>query len=996
MNVMADPEPLDVAVRAHTVRVSKPTRPFATSSSRKLPVAEPSGDVLVFDCETTTDPTQSLLFGCWRYYRCTPDGLVCAEEGLFYSDDLPETRPAEFAILRDTTAMTASSAEFDGARVRLLSRSQFISQVFYPAAYDNCATVVGFNLPFDIARIAIDATPGRGRDLGGFSFILAEGNKTKGHKERKHLPRVQVKHLNSHAAFIRFATPYKAIKKWKGDFVDLRTLTFGLTGKGHSLKSACAAFGSPDKADTGEHGTITADYIRYARRDVQCTAELYRACIDALHALGLPIRASDVYSSASLAKSVLDVLGITPHHGRPNPLSDDMHGAFMSAFYGGRAECRIRQTEVPVSLLDFTSMYPTVFALMNLHRYSIAAQVGTSDATELVRGLLATVAENPDVLFDPAIWHQLVGIALLKPDSDIVPIRARYNSNKESYNIASSSLTDDKTSLWFPIADLIASAALTRRPPKISRAVRLTAHGQLPGLTPWTMPGGRVLDPTVDSPWPAMIEHRQQVRNDQQIPKTIRDRIQLFLKITSNAGGFGIYAEQNPQRLPKSERAQVEVYDGTDETFLADTSAPEQPGRYAFPPLAAVITGAARLLLAMLEREVTNRGGSWAFADTDSMAIVATKQGGLIPCAGGAHRDSFGQEYIRALTQAQVNDIRARFQTLNPYLAGTITDLVKHELDAIYYGVAAKRYPLYRYDSAGLPRLVPADEHEPCSHGVGHLLNPTDPDSEDRDWIVQFWEHELLKRLTNQTPKRPAWFDRPALGKLAITSPVTYKGLDLYNQAKKYQKQIKPFGFMLHAPGAEGFADEDIGRLITPYTTKASTWSRQSWIDLNEPDRRHKISTDPTQPGRVLIDSYESIAQKYFTHIEAKALSPGGSPCARDTHGLLGRRHVTIKSITRIGKEANELDERASNVSPDPNNAPRLAIYYRRRRGTDLNILAELQRVGPTELARRTGLSARRIADVLAARSTPRHKTVVLLTRALTICDVNQGSEKER
>jgi hypothetical protein len=48
-------------------------------------------------------------------------------------------------------------------------------------------------------------------------------------------------------------------------------------------------------------------------------------------------------------------------------------------------------------------------------------------------------------------------------------------------------------------------------------------------------------------------------------------------------------------------------------------------------------------MLAMLEHEVTNRDGAWAFADTDSMAIVATEHGGLIPCDGGPHRDRLGE-----------------------------------------------------------------------------------------------------------------------------------------------------------------------------------------------------------------------------------------------------------------------------------------------------------------------------------------------------------------
>ena len=57
------------------------------------------------------------------------------------------------------------------------------------------------------------------------------------------------------------------------------------------------------------------------------------------------------------------------------------------------------------------------------------------------------------------------------------------------------------------------------------------------------------------------------------------------------------------------------------------------PGEYCFPPLASLITGAARLMLALLEHSVRKLGGTYAMEDTDSMAIVATEHGGPIPCA---------------------------------------------------------------------------------------------------------------------------------------------------------------------------------------------------------------------------------------------------------------------------------------------------------------------------------------------------------------------------
>ena len=67
-------------------------------------------------------------------------------------------------------------------------------------------------------------------------------------------------------------------------------------------------------------------------------------------------------------------------------------------------------------------------------------------------------------------------------------------------------------------------------------------------------------------------------------------------------------------------------------------------------------------MLATLEALVTIAGGSWAFCDTDSMAIVATETGGLVPCPGGPERDEHGRECVRALDFGQVDGIVRRFE----------------------------------------------------------------------------------------------------------------------------------------------------------------------------------------------------------------------------------------------------------------------------------------------------------------------------------------------
>jgi hypothetical protein len=83
----------------------------------------------------------------------------------------------------------------DGERVRLLTRDQFVDQVLYGSGRDVGAQIVGFNLPFDISRLAIDHASARRSMRGGFSFILSE-------KEGR--ANVAIKHLSQKAALIRF------------------------------------------------------------------------------------------------------------------------------------------------------------------------------------------------------------------------------------------------------------------------------------------------------------------------------------------------------------------------------------------------------------------------------------------------------------------------------------------------------------------------------------------------------------------------------------------------------------------------------------------------------------------------------------------------------------------------------------------------------------------------------------------------------------------------
>jgi hypothetical protein len=162
------PSPLPLAVRAWAER--HPAVPDRKRANRR---ANPKTSyVLVVDTETTVDPAQALTFGCYRFGRVAPDGTIqCLEEGLIYGDDLPDRDPTGYETLRRYVYGSevegqhlADVAPVGGAdpRLHLRSRREFVDRVLWRAGYKLRATIVMFNAPFDLTRLAIRATPARG------------------------------------------------------------------------------------------------------------------------------------------------------------------------------------------------------------------------------------------------------------------------------------------------------------------------------------------------------------------------------------------------------------------------------------------------------------------------------------------------------------------------------------------------------------------------------------------------------------------------------------------------------------------------------------------------------------------------------------------------------------------------------------------------------------------------------------------------------------------
>jgi hypothetical protein len=108
---------------------------------------------------------------------------------------------------------------------------------------------------------------------------------------------------------------------------------------------------------------------------------------------------------------------------------------------------------------------------------------------------------------------------------------------------------------------------------------------------------------------------------------------QLALKILANSTSYGIFVEIIVRDLDVPET--LICHGPSEGEFPVESKKIEEPGRYFHPLLSTLITGAARLMLAVAERLCSEKGLDWAFCDTDSLASRLVAQGSVWPRRGG-------------------------------------------------------------------------------------------------------------------------------------------------------------------------------------------------------------------------------------------------------------------------------------------------------------------------------------------------------------------------
>jgi hypothetical protein len=330
----------------------------------------------------------------------------------------------------------------------------------------------------------------------------------------------------------------------------------------------------------------------------------------------------------------------------------------------------------------------------------------------------------------------------------------------------------------------------------------------------------------------------------------------------------------------------------------------ENPGDFFHPLLGTLITGAARLMLAIAECHLIEEGLDWVFCDTDSMAFA--------PPEGMPFK----------LFETRVRKICGWFDALNPYeQPGPILKLEgqnfstdeqrRKELEPLYCAaISAKRYALFNRDDRGSPIIRKAS-----AHGLGHLLSPYDDEQRgERESGVRQWQEDMwkaiVKSLGGANPMalpidwRPE-LAHPAVSQYTASTPDLVARFKDFNLGRPYAERLKPFNFLLEfyskrpdEAARQGLlkTSDDAKRQLKPI----SPYCRDPYSMLSKIHDR--VTGRPVEQR--WLRTYAEALRGYHLHPETKFLD--GDYTDR---GPTRRRHILVQAVEDIGKEADKWDD---------------------------------------------------------------------------------------
>jgi hypothetical protein len=702
------------------------------------------------------------------------------------------------------------------------------------------------------------------------------------------------------------------------------------------------------------------------------------------------------YSAASISKACYSAMGVLPPEKKFN-IPERLQGIASQAFSAGRAECTIRGTPVPITYVDFHAQFSSVSSLLDCREILCAESLEFKDFTAEARELIEGV--TLDECFRPELWkRQLRWYALVEPQEDVVPLRAKFSQREDADPTLAWNCLTSKQPFWITGLDAVAAKLMTGKPIKILEAIKVVPHGIQPGLRPIKLFSQIEVDPFHDNLAAKLIELRASV-------KATDPPLAGGLKVAANAAAFGILCQLDVKDLDSP--TPLQVFSGGCSFSTPTAKVWEQPSQFFCPVIASLVTGGSHLLCAMLELSVRDMGGQIAAMDTDSGMIVATENGGLVPCAGGGYRlkrrrPSSKYAAVRALSYAQVDRIRDKFEALNLWrdtLGVPFLKLEKENFDAngerrqLYaFCVSAKLYCLFNLDKNGL--LI----RKPSGHGLGFLRAPYNIAEWQRKkgkkwkedlppWIFETWRL-ILSRELGLPHQLPGWLKQPAVMTLPITTPQVRERLGCFKEV------LRPFT-VVTVPFPKKEVDALwTGYFILPYSEKLHDLHGRPMVNIVSGatfyihDKESCASKNAL--GWLSLGRMEDEIDRILSRSESKFSAPNGGPCTSKTVGLLTRKHLFASEFHYLGKEASSRWAGGLDLSMMAEAGALDAFdetFREYERVVDPNYLEEIRtqakQFSTKCLSRRSNVAECAIRNFKKGRNTIKPRTLRKLTRAL-------------
>jgi hypothetical protein len=730
------------------VRAYAPPLGMKRISRRKRRKAKPwvPQALLVFDLETSTDERQALIFGFWRYFRLRVVGghvyLTCVEEGIVYADELPDTDPAGFVLLQeygllqraetDTLTLDASGS------LRLLSRAEFVCQVLVPALGNPNAAVCGFNLAYDLSRLALVAerTNRRRRNQpdmfeGGFSLGLESYRDAKGvlRTDSPLFGRLRIRSLDSKKHVFEWT---RKNVRHNGHLLDARMLAFGLSGEAGSLEACCERFGiiDPRRLEAALTGSGVATRELYPNLGIGCARELAslllskgaKAIVGGDHDLAallseckkpfekrpvshgriapeyIEYARDDVWATGELVRTLLEechALGLTVQATRvfsPASIAKDLYDRL-----GVRPLLERYPKLDPEALgLGMVAFYG---GRAEAHIRKILLPCSVVDATSMYpaaavnlglhrfdsRRLKLGRLKSDEVAELQAVLDGLSPEQLLDPGLHPELVFVAQVEPQAGDILPVRAPYSGEGEHGIGVNDLEhAIEPLWYAGPDVAASTILA--GKAPHIRQALvfefgrrLAGLRSLtlpDGTVLDPGIADPNQRLiEARKRLERRSDLSDSQRRRCDRFLKVVANSLYGVSAEMNRQEDEQL-LEVYG----LRHFETKKPaEVPGDFFNPFRASLTTAWARLMLALLERLVADAGGSYLAMDTDSMLVVSSQDGGLHACTGGCSRLPDGREAIKALSWRELEAVLRRFDPLRAFDTQLIPDFWKLE-----------------------------------------------------------------------------------------------------------------------------------------------------------------------------------------------------------------------------------------------------------------------------------------------------------------------------